>query len=256
MGSAASSLALTPTPSSVAFVYQIGGANPAPQSLSISGARVGFSATAVSANSWLSVTPTNNMTPALLSVSANPSGLLAGIHSGVIIITPYSLTDGTPQVVEVTLAVSSTGPQALSTPVPVITSVVNGASLVMGLIAPGEIISIFGRDLGPSNGASLNVTPSGVVDNELSGTKVIIDGKASPLLFAQAGRVTAIVPYSVVGKATVQGYVEYHGVRSDLESLTVAEAAPAVFTINGSGQGQGAILNGESSDNSSRNSPA
>jgi uncharacterized protein (TIGR03437 family) len=118
---------------------------------------------------------------------------------------------------------------------------------------PGEIISVFGRGLGPLDSTLLHMTPSGKVDNALSGTRVIIDGTPAPLLYTQAGQVNAVVPYSIAGKSTVQVQVEYQGVLSDLASFTVAEAAPAIFTIDGSGHGQGAILDQDTSLNSDLN---
>jgi uncharacterized protein (TIGR03437 family) len=99
----------------------------------------------------------------------------------------------------------------------------------------------------------MRLTPGGLVDNSLAGTRVIIDGTPAPMLYTQAGLVSAIVPFSVAGKSTVQVQIEYQGVRSDPVSFLVAAAAPAIFSIDGSGRGQGAILDQDTSVNSDLN---
>jgi uncharacterized protein (TIGR03437 family) len=144
-------------------------------------------------------------------------------------------------------------PGAITAPLPTITSLVSGASFLPSPLAPGEIISLFGRGLGPSDSVPMRLTPGGLVDNSLSGTRVIIDGTPAPMLYTQAGLVSAIVPFSVAGKSTVQVQVEYQGVRSAPVSFLVAAAAPAIFSIDGSGRGQGAILDQDTSVNSDLN---
>jgi len=116
-------------------------------------------------------------------------------------------------------------------------------------LAPGGIISIFGRGLGPTDSAAFLLTAAGLVDKSLAGTRLIIDGTLAPMLSAQDGQVSAIVPYSVAGKSTVQVQLEYQGIRSAPASFVVAAAAPAIFTLDGSGHGQGAILDQDTSVN-------
>src|SRR5262249_37353299 len=66
---------LTVAPQSVSFSYQLGGTLPAAQTIAISGGSsiVGYSA--FSNTSWLTVAPTNGVTPATVTVSVNPAGL-------------------------------------------------------------------------------------------------------------------------------------------------------------------------------------
>jgi trimeric autotransporter adhesin len=82
-----------------------------------------------------------------------------------------------------------------------------------------------------------------LVANSLDGVQVYFDGIPAPLLYASAGQVNAVVPYSVAGKSTTQLQLEYLGVLSNPVTLQVAATVPGVFSINGSGQGPGAILN-------------
>jgi uncharacterized protein (TIGR03437 family) len=232
--------------SPLAFTYVPGGPLPAPQPLLVADLPAGtaFTVAASSPENWLSASPSSATSPATLSVSVNPAALAKGTYSGAITITPAG-GSVTAQTVPVTLEVTSA--------VPFIGSLVNAASLLASPLAPGEIVSIFGRGLGPVDSALLRITPASLVDNSLAGTRVIIDGKAAPLLYTQSGQVNTIIPYSVAGRTTIQMQLEYQGVRSDPSSFSVAEAAPAIFTLDGSGRGPGAILNQDTSINSDSN---
>jgi uncharacterized protein (TIGR03437 family) len=242
---------LTITPGSLNFTYQTGSTNPAVQTLLLTvsgGTGLSFTATTSSAG-WLAVNPTGGAAPASLIVSVNPARLLAGTYTGVILLATSTGATGTAQNIAVTLTVSTTPPPPVTIPIPVITSLVNGASMLVTPLAPGEIISIFGRGLGPTDSAAFLLTAAGLVDRSLAGTRVIIDGTPAPVLSAQDGQVSAIVPYSVAGKSTVQVQLEYQGIRSAPATFVVAAAVPAIFTIDGSGRGQGAILDQDTSVN-------
>ena len=246
---------LSVTPGSLTFNYQTGSANPPDQTLllTVSGvAGLAFTATASSAG-WLTVSPSSGAAPISLVVTANPAGLSAGTYSGVILIATNAGSSGSSQSIAVTLTISAAPPAPIVNPVPVITSLVNGASLLAGPLAPGEIVSFFGRGLGPTDNASFLLTSAGTVASSLAGTRVIIDGTPAPVLYTQAGLVNAIVPFSIAGKSTVQVQIEYQGTLSAPASFLVADAAPAIFTIDGSGHGQGAVLDQDTSVNSDLN---
>jgi uncharacterized protein (TIGR03437 family) len=121
--------------------------------------------------------------------------------------------------------------------------VVNGATFQSGPVAPGEIVSLFGSAIGPPTPALLALTNPRLVANSLEGVHVYFDGVPAPLLYASAGQVNTVVPYSVAGQSTTALQLEYVGVLSNPVTLQVAATVPGVFSINGSGQGPGAILN-------------
>jgi uncharacterized protein (TIGR03437 family) len=91
---------------------------------------------------------------------------------------------------------------------------------------------------------------SGVFSNIVGETRVLFDGLPAPLLYSQAGQVSAVVPYSVAGRQSAIVEVEYRGQRSAQVGVTVAPAAPGVFTSDSSGKGQAAVLNQDGSLNS------
>jgi uncharacterized protein (TIGR03437 family) len=112
----------------------------------------------------------------------------------------------------------------------------NAASFRGGAVAPGEVVTIFGERLGRAALTTARLV-NGRLATELAGTRVLFDGIAAPLVYTSSGQVSAIVPYSVGGKSTVQMEVESLGVRSVPAALSVVEAAPALFTANSSGSG-------------------
>jgi uncharacterized protein (TIGR03437 family) len=121
--------------------------------------------------------------------------------------------------------------------------VANAASYAPGAVAPGEIVSLFGSAIGPPSPASLALTNPLLVANSLQGVHVLFDGVPAPVLYASAGQVNVIVPYAVAGESSTQVQVEYLGSLSAPISLPVAATSPAIFTLNASGMGPGAILN-------------
>jgi uncharacterized protein (TIGR03437 family) len=130
----------------------------------------------------------------------------------------------------------------------------NAASYASGAIAPGEIIAIFGSAVGPDTPIGLtSVDASGLVDTVLAGSRVLFDGVAAPVIFTTSKQINVITPYSVAAKSSVQVATEYLGVRSTAVSIPVAASAPGIFTADGSGTGQGAVLNEDGSVNSPAN---
>jgi uncharacterized protein (TIGR03437 family) len=125
-----------------------------------------------------------------------------------------------------------------------VSAVVNGASQAPGRIAPGEIVTITGNDLGPSNGVQYGVDPvTGKVNTTLSGTQVFFSGVAAPILYTSASQVKAIVPYEIGFGSEVVMQASYQGILSPGTTLAVASAVPGVFTVDGSGAGQALAVN-------------
>ncbi|MBM3757002.1 MAG: hypothetical protein FJW38_23840, partial [Acidobacteria bacterium] len=109
--------------------------------------------------------------------------------------------------------------------------VTNGATFRAGAVAPGEIISIFGFDLGPAAAQGLEVGANGRVTTTLGGTQVTFDGVPAPLLLVSPGQVNAIVPYAVAGKESTRMQVTYQNRPTNTITLPVTASAPGVFAI-------------------------
>jgi uncharacterized protein (TIGR03437 family) len=129
--------------------------------------------------------------------------------------------------------------------------VLNGASLLPGPVAPGEVVTLIGSGIGP---VSLQWPPAGDQSKTvLAGMSVLFDGTPAPLLFAAPNQINAIVSYGVSGRAVTNVQVTYQGQVIAGLPLSVAAAVPTIFTLDSSGVGPGAILNQDSTVNSPSN---
>lgn len=128
--------------------------------------------------------------------------------------------------------------------------VLNAASLASGPVAPGEILTLIGSGIGPP----IATQPiSSVTSTVLSGISVLLDGNPVPLLYAAPNQVNAIVPYEISGQSVTQLSIMSGGQVIAGFPLSVVASSPALFTLDGSGTGPGAILNQDSSINSALN---
>lgn len=128
----------------------------------------------------------------------------------------------------------------------------NAASLAQGPIAPGELVELLGSGLGPQQGIQTGATPQTPYPTEAGGVMVTFDGKPAPLLWVQDGQINAIVPWSVAGPTT-RICVTYNTVGTNCLNSAVAEAAPGVFTTDGT---HAAALNQDGTLNSAANPAA
>jgi uncharacterized protein (TIGR03437 family) len=145
--------------------------------------------------------------------------------------------------------------QAPPPPPVVLSSVANAANYNTDAVSPGEIVALFGSGMGPASIATLQVS-NGTVTNTLAGTQVLFDGVAAPMIYSLNGQVSAVVPYAVAGKASTQVQVQYQGVVSNTVTMPVRAATPAIFSLDSTGVGPGAILNQDTSIDSTGNAAA
>jgi len=124
-------------------------------------------------------------------------------------------------------------------PVFVGTAVVNAASYASGSVAPGEIVTVFGTNLGTAGNAS-----------------VTFDGVPATLVYVAAMQVAATVPYSVGGGQMTSMVITSNAVASTPVSLNVTASAPGIFTSDASGMGQAAALNQDNTVNGASNPAA
>ncbi|MGI8746196.1 MAG: BACON domain-containing protein [Bryobacteraceae bacterium] len=242
-------LSLSANPAALTFNYQAG-APPMPQAQSVQLASTGGSATFVATASGLNGAPnfltlntSSSSTPATLTVGLNASILAtlpAGQYSAAVTVSSPGLPAGN-QMVSVKLVVSPIAPQPQS--------VVSSASLRPGPVSPGELVTIYGMNLGPPEGVLSSLTGQGSVPTQVGGATLTFDGFPSPLLYVGAGQINAIVPYEISGRTQTNMIVARNGVASIALPLQVAETNPAIFSGTQNGSGQGAILNADSSYN-------
>jgi uncharacterized protein (TIGR03437 family) len=139
--------------------------------------------------------------------------------------------------------------QTSGPPAPVLFSVSNAANYTSGSVSPGEIVTLFGQNLGPTPAAPLQLA-NGAVTSTLGGTQVLFDGVAAPMIFSFQSQVSAVAPYGLAGKTSTQVQLKYSGVVSSAMTVPVQPSTPAIFTLDSTGLGPGAILNQDYSINS------
>ena len=126
----------------------------------------------------------------------------------------------------------------------------NAANFLAGPVAPGEIVSIFGSDLGPTTGAGARLTAEGRLDTSVGGTQVLFDGVPAPLFYVRNDQVNVQVPYSVTGNQSTRVQVSSDGTLSNAVEVPVATSAPGIFAYEG-GKDQAVVFNEDSTLNSS-----
>jgi uncharacterized protein (TIGR03437 family) len=136
-----------------------------------------------------------------------------------------------------------------------VNAVVNAASNQKGPIAPGEIVTLYGSGLGPSQLQMYQLDPSGKVPRSLAGTTVLFGGLAAPVIYAAPAQTSVVVPFAIAGQS-VQVSVQSQNQTAAPVTLPVAQAAPGLFTADASGLGQAAALNQNLQPNSAANPAA
>ena len=121
---------------------------------------------------------------------------------------------------------------------PVVTTVVNAASRSSKLAcSPGALSGVQGRWLTEGSAAA---GPSGGSD-ESAGTRLFVNGVAVPILAASASELTFLCPDAAPGSDLEVVVQNSRGIAAPVHS-TVQQAAPGIFSINGSGGGQGSVV--------------
>ena len=152
-----------------------------------------------------------------------------------------------------TLFVVPQAQSAMTVPQPVVSAVQSAASYEASGIAPGQIVAIYGQNLGPATFTPLEVNSNGTLSNSIGGVQAFFNGYPAPMIYALAGQLSAVVPYEIAGQTSVNLVVVYQGNASDPFAVPVAPAKPGIFTNDASGKNQGAILNQDYSRNGAAN---
>jgi uncharacterized protein (TIGR03437 family) len=177
-------------------------------------------------------------------VRVDASNLAPGVYHATISAPSQNLT------IPVTVNVTPPNPPTNPPPgPPAIAYIVNAASASIDAVSPGELVTIYGLDLGPDATVNLTLDKNGNVSTSLQGTQVTFNGIPAPLTYVSRRQINAVVPFEITGsQATVQVQYSYGGT-SDPVVVPVVPATPGIFTLSATGQGPGAILNEDGSVN-------
>jgi len=121
---------------------------------------------------------------------------------------------------------------------PEITAVTDAASFRTTGIAPGSLLSIFGRNLATTTAAQVALP----VPTQLEGTRVLFGNQDAPVLFVSPGQVNIQAPHELQAGTSVNVAVVTGGGSSAPTMVSVVAARPEVFVIDGMLGGRAAAL--------------
>ena len=239
-----SAAALAAGPSAAYFGYTANAAAATSQTVNVSSTAGSAAFNATTDQTWLTVGGATGSAPGSVTVTASPSGLSTGTYTGNVTL---AASDGSATVViPVTMNVGQTV-------TPDLRAATNGASYSTASVAPGMIVSLFGKSIGPDTLVGLILTPDKKVPTSLGGVQVWANGIPCPVIFALNTQVNVILPFGLNGQSTADIQLYYLGVASEVLTMTVSPAAPGVFSYNASGTGGAAALNPDYTVNTADN---
>jgi uncharacterized protein (TIGR03437 family) len=169
------------------------------------------------------------------TLTLSPTGLIA-----------FGAPAGQDQNLAFTITASTAAPDCLK---PVISSVVDAASYAPTRGIPGAVATIFGSDLSLTT-AQASILP---LLSQIGHTRVEWNGVPAKLYYVSPRQINLQVPAGVRSGKGVAGIVVYTGkgdtapYRPEVETPS-AWAATGLFSADGSGCGQGAVLNVAAAD--------
>ena len=119
-----------------------------------------------------------------------------------------------------------------------------------GRVTPGEVISIYGANLGPASGVTASFNSAGYLPVSLAGVRVVIDGIPAPLLYVSGTQINAVAPVELTGTSPVPLQVTAGSGALPLFRLAIDPAIPEVFRTTA---GNAAAINQDGTINSQSN---
>lgn len=181
--------------------------------------------------------------PVTLSVANLPPDSSFNTNTGVFTWAPQASQVGqysVPFTATNTAQVSATANvtiEVLST-TPVVSALTNAASLADMGCSPGAIATLLGTGFETGGAKAAEVSP---LPTALNGLHVQVNGQDLPVFYVSEDQVNFQCPQAAPG-ATIALTVQSGTGASTPLSTTVQYAGPGIFTLDGSGKGQGAIL--------------
>jgi uncharacterized protein (TIGR03437 family) len=120
--------------------------------------------------------------------------------------------------------------------------VTNAASYRAGFVAPGQLVTIFGTNLGARE-IAFGPVVAGVLQSRAGATQVFFDDRAAPVLYARADSVTVQVPFELAGRLETSLSIQVGSNRLAGIRVPVLASGPGIFSADASGQGVAAALN-------------
>ena len=249
---------LAATPSSEAFVAKLNPAGSAMVWATFLGASAGNSAQTIavmpSGAVWVSGTTQSADYPTTASVTPGGGEFLTELNStgSSLVYSALFPTETVAQglAVDANAAVHAAGSFGLVSEFPASAppgqssalwtfGLINAAGgTLSGRLAPGELIAIYGLNIGPTTPAYATA-PDGFLPTTLAGVRIAINGVAAPLLYASATQINVVTPVELIAGSDTQLQLTVNGAAFNVQAR-VDGAAPGVF-INPNSGGAAAI---------------
>lgn len=130
----------------------------------------------------------------------------------------------------------------VAAPAPSAGALTNSASNVIGPVTPGESVTIYGSNLGPSTLALAQPDQHGNIPLQVAGTVVYFNGVPAPIFYTWSKQIAVVVPWETTpgpARVTVES-----GNQVLLQlPVNVVPSAPGIFTNSGASAGQALAIN-------------
>jgi uncharacterized protein (TIGR03437 family) len=110
-----------------------------------------------------------------------------------------------------------------------LTCIGNAATFTGSPLAPGEIVSLFGTGIGPTNPATAQLGTDQRFPTSVSSTQVTVNGTPAPLLYVSDTQINAVLPFALSLNSANRLCVIYAGTLTNCMDTGSQAAAPAVF---------------------------
>jgi len=165
------------------------------------------------------------------------------------LVGPELVLAGAPYINFPEFALVPAGPPPAGT----VTCMANSASYDGTVIAPGELVSVFGSRIGPNYPVSAQFDPDGNVTSSLGGISVWIGGLPAPLLYAAPDQINLVTPFGIAGTGRARVEIHRDGSVLSVFDKTVVQTHAALFWSDPSRPVYLAALNQDGSVNSAAN---
>jgi uncharacterized protein (TIGR03437 family) len=108
---------------------------------------------------------------------------------------------------------------------------VPAASRLPSPVAPGEIVRLLGRGIGPQNQVITKLTAAGTLATSTGGVQVTFNGVPAPLVTVQASQIECIAPFELDGLDSAVVQVQYNGQKSNAYIVDVVPQNPDVLAV-------------------------
>lgn len=131
--------------------------------------------------------------------------------------------------------------------------IVSAASYTNDAVAPGEVLSVFGKSIGPATAHELELDGEGKVTADLGGTSVLVNGLPAPLLYAGPDQINLVTPFGMASSGKAHFEVRRDGTVIAQADRPAAPVHLGVFLVDPAVDGSFAALNQDGSVNSHDN---